>query len=391
MDVSRDVLCLMATSSGKSMVIAVAAEMERMGMVTVVYLPLLSLLDDWRRRLRAIKVAFQEYVDPKSTPSLSVEGGIVLVSYDKAKTSGWQKAIGELNSQMPVGRLVFDEGHYGLTADDFRPALRHLYEHRQTLACQVVVLTGTCPPSSQTAMVKLFGLHDPTVIRMSTDRPELRYVRERVPEEPAARTVEVVEAHLPRLQAEDRVLVFVAFFDDGKRIAHRLRCEFYHGGGPNKEKDALSVKERSDMAKRWMRGGSGRSQVMVCTSAFGAGNDYPHVRLSVHCGTPRDMLGFIQEMSRCGRDHRPATCVLVPSKVSYDRPNVRDDHKGAGAAFDYAMQVGGPNRCLRSMLTLHCDGLEHQLECRIYEGDVQQCGSCVPGGSTEAQNVVNPD
>jgi superfamily II DNA helicase RecQ len=43
---------------------------------------------------------------------------------------------------------------------------------------------------------------------------------------------------------------------------------------------------------------------MICTSAFSAGNDYPAVRLVVHAGTPFEMVGFIQEVSRAGRGNR---------------------------------------------------------------------------------------
>jgi hypothetical protein len=52
---------------------------------------------------------------------------------------------------------------------------------------------------------------------------------------------------------------------------------------------------------------------MVCTSAFGVGNDYPHTRFVIHAGNPFEMIGYIQEVARAGRDKEMATCILVPT------------------------------------------------------------------------------
>jgi superfamily II DNA helicase RecQ len=43
------------------------------------------------------------------------------------------------------------------------------------------------------------------------------------------------------------------------------------------------------MHQSWINGGD---QIMVCTSAFGAGNDYAHVRVVTHAGSPMEMVEY---------------------------------------------------------------------------------------------------
>ncbi|KAG2126627.1 P-loop containing nucleoside triphosphate hydrolase protein, partial [Suillus bovinus] len=68
---------------------------------------------------------------------------------------------------------------------------------------------------------------------------------------------------------------------------------------------------------------SGQSPVMICTSAFSTGNDYPSVRLVIHLKTPLEMSEIIQGQGRSGRDGLPARCYMLPStsppKIKIDR------------------------------------------------------------------------
>ena len=82
---------------------------------------------------------------------------------------------------------------------------------------------------------------------------------------------------------KSRGLIFVATKVIGGEIPQALGLDFYCGGD-------LTPLQRVEYHNRWL---SGENRVMVCTSAFGVGNDYPHTRFVIHAGNPFEMIGYI--------------------------------------------------------------------------------------------------
>ena len=364
LNLKTDILAIMRTGSGKSMLMILPTLIEG-NKITVGVLPLRSLMLDYERRLTEMGLDYEKY---EGGVSLRGASNLILVSADKARTSGWKQALGELHERKTVVRMVFDEGHFAFTGNDFRSALDNVHELR-IFPMQMVVLSGTVPPQSENHVCHAFGLINPFIVRMSTSRPEICYVLEPPRaswEEILERVKELVEKRMPYFKSRDRALVFVPYLTDGKELASVLGCAFYSSGG-NKDGEQNQQDDYDD----WI---SGEAKIMVCTSAFGAGNDYSHVRLVIHAGSPWEMIGYTQESARAGRDGFPAHAFILPRKRGA-APSISPDeidHKGV-LAMHKLLHNSHPTTCVRFAITSFSDPMG--ILC-ISERRAQMCNGC---------------
>lgn len=219
----RDVIVMLKTGGGKSMIPIVASMMEHEEAVVVV-LPLRSLMTDWERKLIAMKVPFQVY-DP--TKPLKNTINLIMVSADKARFKTWRQHLAELDAVLPVTRMVFDEAHLPLLSNDFRESMRDMLELRQ-FPMQMVLLSATVPPSSIPTLKSMFGLTpNAREIRQSINRPELEYIlKGPLPshciEEEA---IQIVMKERRGWSSKDRGLVFVTYLEDGENLAQKASLQ----------------------------------------------------------------------------------------------------------------------------------------------------------------------
>ena len=170
----KDLVVILPTGSGKSAVIATAAALES-NKITAVFLPLRSLLADWKRRLEALQYSFEVF-NP-STPRLSGQTSLVLVSLDAANGTSWRQAISTLRPGLRLNRIVFDEAHLVLTEGSYRNIMHQVKELR-VAHVQFVLLSATISPVSIPYLGHTFTLatgEDTQIIRTVSNRPELYF------------------------------------------------------------------------------------------------------------------------------------------------------------------------------------------------------------------------
>lgn len=277
-------------------------------------------------------------------------------------------------------RIVVDEVHYIPTSKDFRPAMEKVWQIR-SVACPLILISATIPVSMEPVLKRDFHLSDSTTVIWSpTNRPELEYILE-----PRGTCIDslITRAHSIYSAAsvdfgrDDRALVFVPTINHGKEIARALQCDFYNGSSEVKNA------EREKMVTKWV---SGVNTVMVCTSAFGAGNDYPHVRLIIHFGTPIEMIEYLQEAGRAGRDRNAARCYILP--LDHRHPSVcasDPDVKGQSAMFRTLFESSD---CLRLCFTRYIDG---SMGVRCHSSPLNQaCSRCREEQDHDLQCSLEP-
>ncbi len=238
--------------------------------------------------------------------------------------------------------------------------------HLRILPFQIVLITATCPPSSLEYMMAFFGLEPAStvVFRGATDRPELEYIR--LPPVPSLKHAwPQVELLLRTRILEDsaRAMIFVPYIYTGEAASKQLKCSFYHSNQSPSHSSAnysAQIKQKEKIYNDWYQGQNSDgtpNKCIVATSALSAGNDYPSVRVVIHLNNPIEMITYVQEVSRGGRDRQPAKCVLIPlqsNRQSNSPPSGEADHKGIMAMQNY---VSGAVDCYRFAITSFCDGV----------------------------------
>ncbi|KAG6877334.1 hypothetical protein C0993_008522 [Termitomyces sp. T159_Od127] len=341
-----DICAILRTGAGKTMLAIIPALVET-NKVTIVVLPLKSLVSDYSRKLTAMNIPFELYTGINDH-EITGRHNLILISADRIRRESWRQTLEIVNCKKPVQRLIFDEAHYPLIDYHFRSSLDNVHEIR-TLPFQIVLLSATVPPQCRNQLCKLFGFVSlQKTISMPTDRPELQYQFQNPIKDHGQRCqiiVNCINHEMASFKPEERALVFVSLKDvEGRPLSQDLQCDFYHGN--------LNDHDRQAAYNRWVQG---VNKIMVCTNAFGAGNDYPHVRLIIHAGTPRHMVTYVQEVGRGGRDGQPTKCILFPRAPGVcPREPTNFDPKGEHAFWKMLFQS---DQCIRHSITSFMDGL----------------------------------
>jgi hypothetical protein len=172
----ESVLAVMPTGSGKSMCYQLPALVD--GALTVVVSPLIALMRDQVRQMRAFGVpaaTLNSMNDANENEAArdglrSGELRLLFVSPERLVMPG---LVAEL-SRVGARRLAIDEAHcVSEWGHDFRPEYRELGQIAETLGAQVVGLTATADKATREDIVQRLFTENPRVFLHSFDRPNL--------------------------------------------------------------------------------------------------------------------------------------------------------------------------------------------------------------------------
>jgi ATP-dependent DNA helicase RecQ len=274
---------------------------------TLVLMPLLSLLSDQERKLRALGLPVGVLRgglsrDEKERLWSGVRDGrirLVLATPESCLTEANLAALGSCGFR----HVVVDEAHcIAEWGDTFRPAYLQLGSLVHSLGVRMIsAFTATASrPVIEKIRMLLFDDHEVRLVSESADRPGTRY---------SVRPVLCLSQALRRLvqTAEAPLLVFCRTRNDAEMACRQTRrgCGdrpvfFYHAG--------LSREERAAV-ESWYLGS--RDGVLFATCAYGMGVDKPDIRTVVHAGVPSSVEAYLQESGRAGRDGKPSRAILL--------------------------------------------------------------------------------
>lgn len=214
--------------------------------------------------------------------------------------------------------IVVDEAHMvDSWGSNFRPYFQLLAGLRREMLAlapsgsqpRTMLLSATITPAALSTLRALFGTDpdgNPTPFGLCGGvrlRPEIELwpTAASTVAEQEERVLEALR-HLPR-----PAILYVTRVQSAEDWLARLRANGYSRLACVTGSTAFT--DRLTVIDRWR---DGTLDIVVATSAFGLGIDYPHVRTVIHACLPESLDRFYQEIGRAGRDGRASVSLLVP-------------------------------------------------------------------------------
>ncbi len=383
----HDAVVLLPTSAGKSLcyqVPAIALAREGRG-TTVVVSPLIALMVDQVDALvgRGVSAAalhsHQDDDEQRAVIDRLLRGELALlyVSPERAALDSFKRLLGRVT----IALLAIDEAHcVSQWGHDFRPEYMRLAELREVTGLRnvpMIAATATATPRVEAELIRSLQLRDPVVVRGDFRRPNLAFSVRHVASdaERLAATIDALErATLRGRSGSGRAIIYCSTRKKTESVADELKAAGFAAGHYHAGRTALA---RDRMHSSFA---AGRTRVLVATSAFGMGVDYPDVRVTIHYQTPGSVEAYYQEAGRAGRDGEPSDCLMLfgPGDLVTQRRLGERGGSRNGRLEDALATIeryAHARRCRQQLLCAHF-GAAHDTIC-------ERCDTCVdPEGLT---------
>ncbi|MEO1139352.1 MAG: DNA helicase RecQ [Pseudomonadota bacterium] len=357
-------LAIMPTGGGKSLCFQLPALM-RDG-VTVVISPLIALMRDQVRALRAVGVeagALTSGNTEEETQEVwhALEAGRLKLLYIAPERLAAGSAMGMLR-RIGVSLIAVDEAHcVSQWGHDFRPDYLRIGELRRALNVPLAAFTATADAETREEIIeKLFEGQPPQTFLRGFDRPNITLAfaakdgpRQQILGFAAARKGQSGIVYCGT-RAKTETLA-KALREDGHSACH------YHGG--------MEAEERRRVETRFS---TEDGLVVVATIAFGMGVDKPDIRWVAHADLPKSIESYYQEIGRAGRDGAPADTMTL-----FGQDDIRLRRSQIDEGLAPPERRSADHARLNALLGLaEVHGCRRQTLLRYFGEDPEPCGNC---------------
>ena len=303
----NDVLGLLPTGGGKSMLYLIPPLVKRRAMIVIS--PLISLMDDQKDKLVKMNIpvsALHSNNKNKEKDLYNIIDGNIKIIYMSpeylVKGDGFE-LIEAMKEKNPLGFLAIDEAHcISVWGHDFRPEYLKIKNFREKYPdIPIMAVTATATKHVVNEIIESLNMNNPTIIRANFDRPNLFLRCE------AVKMIDV-DLLLPYFNKykNDKIIIYTNSRDDTVELSENINSihpdgkvsEAYHAKMPK----ALRESVQENFA-------SGHTRIIVSTIAFGMGVDQI-VRCVVVFGAPSSIEEYWQQIGRAGRDTYEAETIL---------------------------------------------------------------------------------
>ncbi|KJZ69622.1 hypothetical protein HIM_10985 [Hirsutella minnesotensis 3608] len=390
------------TGGGKSLTFMLPAFCTPDG-VTVVITPLTSLQHDMVARCAKSGISAYAWRSRGAQRAAS----LVFVTPESAVSKGFRTFVERMHGQHKMDRVVVDECHTILQHTKvFRWQMGKLGRTLRDFAVPVACLTATLKPTQEAALIeKLEFVGDRVrIIREPTTRTNIRYRVDIVEDEGgrAAGAREGMNRGAVRIrfngegeevgEKDDAIVERVCEIVRGWRAAHEQGKVIVYGGTTERVKQVAAElgcrgywrgaggeEEKARWLAEWREVKGGEAGWIAATNALGMGIDDPNVRMVVHAGIPRQLVDFVQESGRGGRDGSKSESVVVIRRSWLRQQSEAMATQPSGGERDKwgwdqdVVEFAEGKHCRREVLDREMDGRVDRFGC--VEGE-EACDVC---------------
>lgn len=306
----RDLLYVVSTGGGKSF--CYIAPALSMGLKTVVFSPLISLIQNQADILRSkgLKVGvISSAVTPRER-SLAIalwergELDFLFIAPERLSSESFMESM----RSYPPDFVVVDEIHVASQySDNFRPAYKKIAPFVEELKPKLFLgLTATLSKEVETDIRNIFNISDLHKICKSVKRPNLHFSAVSL-SGPAADAKIYQELNKPNQNGE---LVPTIVYCSTVAIAEALYTTYGRGikGGAMLYHGQMSQGERESNQDNFIKG---RIRVAFATNSFGMGVDKQNIGKVIFRTLPATLEELIQGFGRGGRNGCDCDCILI--------------------------------------------------------------------------------
>lgn len=323
------IIAMLPTGSGKTEIALCLADRLKAG-VTVIVVPTVALAYDFERRFRdhffrrlagkirgskdSLNFAWTGTTNAATRDALKLRilngQQPILVTSPESVTRALRHTLLEAAALGRLKGFVVDEAHLVTQwGRSFRPEFRTLADLRRDLLKRAVdgghdppislLLSATLGSTEMSDLIALFGEPGPCIpitANSLRSEPEIWIAPAKDQDERESWVIDAL-AHCSR-----PAVLYVTKPEVAEEWAGRLRNEGY---ARLATVTGLSTPEERSAVLSGIRVDSGDARgidLVVATSAFGLGIDYPHLRTIVHACLPETVDRWYQELGRAGRD-----------------------------------------------------------------------------------------
>lgn len=305
----KDTLALLPTGAGKSLCFQVPTLLE--DGICLVISPLIALMQDQVKDLQS-----------KNIPAIALGGNLseeaqaevvaaavrgkykfIYCSPEKLAQQSFQDAL----SQIKITLFAIDEAHcISQWGYDFRPPYRKLGILKSLFPdIPILGMTASAIPLVQADIIKQLDLTDANIITDSFLRPNLKYSIEKVP----------VKIHSLRNILNELTGAAIIYCNTRNNVSHLAQLLNAYGYHVGEYHAGMPIEARKKVQSDWMEN---KTQIVVCTNAFGMGINKGDVRKVIHYDIPSSLEQYYQEAGRAGRDGNFSEAILLYQQNDWD-------------------------------------------------------------------------